>query len=142
MTLAPDHNRKAAIALIAHDNYKDDAVAWALRNVDALSGFQLYCTGTTGGRVAAASDQLDVTRLLSGPLGGDQQIGALAAEKRVDAILFFIDPLTAHPHDVDVKALIRLAIVHQTPLALNEATADAVLAHLVSAQGSGLGTLD
>ena len=120
-----------AIAFIAHDNCKDDAVAWALRNQDRLSRLQLYCTGTTGGRLQEASDKLSVTRLLSGPLGGDQQIGALAAEKKVDAIFFFIDPLTAHPHDVDVKALIRLAIVHQTPLALNEATADAVLESLV-----------
>ena len=123
--------RNAAIALIAHDNCKDAAVAWALRHVAALSKLHLYCTGTTGGRIAEASDDLTVTRLLSGPLGGDQQIGALAAEQKVDGIFFFIDPLTAHPHDVDVKALIRLAIVHQTPLALNEATADAVLAHLV-----------
>ena len=128
----PQHaQRGPALALIAHDNCKDQAVAWALRNIDALCALELYCTGTTGGRMQDASDRLRVTRLLGGPMGGDQQIGALAAEKKLDAILFFIDPLTAHPHDVDVKALIRLAIVHQTPLALNEATADAVLAALV-----------
>ena len=120
-----------SIAIIAHDNCKDDAVAWVLRHEQALSALHLYCTGTTGGRIAEAAESLEVTRLLSGPLGGDQQIGALAAEKQLSAIIFFIDPLTAHPHDVDVKALIRLAIVHQTPLALNMATADAVLTHLV-----------
>lgn len=120
-----------AIALIAHDNYKSAAVAWAQRNAAALAGLRLYCTGTTGGRIEEILPSLHVTKLLSGPMGGDQQIGALAAEKRLAGILFFIDPLTAHPHDVDVKALIRLAIVHQTPLALNEATADAVLAHLL-----------
>ena len=120
-----------SIAIIAHDNCKDNAVAWVLRHEQALSALHLYCTGTTGGRIAEAAESLEVTRLLSGPLGGDQQIGALAAEKQLSAIIFFIDPLTAHPHDVDVKALIRLAIVHQTPLALNMATADAVLAHLV-----------
>ena len=120
-----------SIAIIAHDNCKDDAVAWVLRHEQALSALHLYCTGTTGGRIAEAAESIEVTRLLSGPLGGDQQIGALAAEKQLSAIIFFIDPLTAHPHDVDVKALIRLAIVHQTPLALNMATADAVLTHLV-----------
>lgn len=121
-----------SIAIIAHDHCKDDTVAWVQRHQQALSALHLYCTGTTGGRIADAVENLDVTRLLSGPLGGDQQIGALAAEQKLSAIIFFIDPLTAHPHDVDVKALIRLAIVHQTPLALNMATADAVLAHLVS----------
>ena len=120
-----------SIAIIAHDNCKDDTVAWVLPHEQALSAMHLYCTGTTGGRSAEAAESLEVTRLLSGPLGGDQQIGALAAEKQLSAIIFFIDPLTAHPHDVDVKALIRLAIVHQTPLALNMATADAVLTHLV-----------
>lgn len=119
-----------SLALIAHDNCKAAAVAWVERNQIDLKALHLYCTGTTGTRIGEAVSGLQITRLLSGPLGGDQQIGALAAEKKLSAIIFFIDPLTAHPHDVDVKALIRLAIVHQTPLALNEATADAVLKHL------------
>jgi len=119
-----------SIAIIAHDNYKDDVVDWARKNQPVLKQFHLYCTGTTGGRIAKAVEGLHVTRLLSGPLGGDQQIGALAAEKKIDGIIFFIDPMTAHPHDVDVKALIRLAIVHQIPMALNRATADAVINQL------------
>lgn len=119
-----------SIAVIAHDNYKDSVVDWAGKNQPILKQFQLYCTGTTGGRIAEAVEELHVTRLMSGPLGGDQQIGALAAEKKLDGIVFFIDPMTAHPHDVDVKALIRLAIVHQIPMALNRATADAIISHL------------
>ena len=86
-----------SIAIIAHDNYKDDVVDWARKNQPVLKQFHLYCTGTTGGRIAKAVEGLHVTRLLSGPLGGDQQIGALAAEKKIDGIIFFIDPMTAHP---------------------------------------------
>ena len=119
-----------SIAIIAHDNYKASAVEWAHKNQPVLKHFHLYCTGTTGGRITEAVEGLHVTRLMSGPLGGDQQIGALAAEKKLNGIIFFIDPMTAHPHDVDVKALIRLAIVHQIPMALNQATADAVIRHL------------
>lgn len=119
-----------SIAIIAHDNYKASAVEWAHKNQPVLKHFHLYCTGTTGGRIAEAVEGLHVTRLMSGPLGGDQQIGALAAEKKLNGIIFFIDPMTAHPHDVDVKALIRLAIVHQIPMALNQTTADAVIGHL------------
>ena len=115
------------IALIAHDEKKDDLVAFAGAHRDFLRGCDLVATGTTGGRVAEAWPELAVRRLKSGPLGGDQQIGALIAEGQVDALIFFVDPLTAMPHDVDVKALMRLAIVYDIPMALNRATAEQLL---------------
>jgi len=99
-------------------------VAFAVAHQDFLSGCHLVATGTTGQRVMEACPQLEVHRLKSGPLGGDQQIGALIAEKRIDAVIFLVDPLTPMPHDVDVKALMRLAIVYDIPLALNHATAE------------------
>ncbi len=116
------------IALIAHDEKKDDLVAFAGAHRDFLAGCELVATGTTGGRIAEAWPELSVTRLKSGPLGGDQQIAALIAESRVDALVFFVDPLTPMPHDVDVKALMRLAIVYDIPMALNRATAEIILA--------------
>lgn len=117
----------ARIGLVAHDEKKDELVAWAGRNRDKLDRHQLWGTGTTGGRVAEGTG-LAVTRLKSGPLGGDAQLGAMIAEGRLDALVFFIDPLAAQPHDVDIKALIRLATLYNTLFAVNEATADAVLA--------------
>ena len=117
------------IGLVAHDDKKDELVAWALKNRDKLQGHELWGTGTTGGRVVAGTG-LTVTRLLSGPLGGDAQIGAMIAEGRLDILIFFQDPLTALPHDVDVKALTRLATLYNIPFAINHATADAVLAVL------------
>ncbi len=89
---------------------------------------KIVATGTTGGRVLEMCPTLDVTRLKSGPLGGDQQIGALIATGEVDILIFFVDPLTAMPHDVDVKALMRLAIVYDIPMALNQATAEELIA--------------
>ncbi|SLN16171.1 Methylglyoxal synthase [Pseudoruegeria aquimaris] len=118
------------IALVAHDARKDIIVEWAKANAEALSGFSICATGTTGGRLQKDAG-LTVDRLLSGPLGGDAQLGAMIAEGRLDALFFFIDPLSALPHDVDVKSLLRLAILYDTPLAINKATADAVLGHLV-----------
>ena len=115
------------IALIAHDEKKDDLVAFAGAHRDFLRGCDLVATGTTGGRVAEAWPELAVRRLKSGPLGGDQQIGALIAEGQVDALIFFVDPLTPMPHDVDVKALMRLATVYDIPMALNRATAETML---------------
>src|SRR5437016_1878198 len=99
------------IALIAHDNRKADLLAWAQFNRGTLSGHDLLATGTTGGLI---SEQLGlpVHRFLSGPLGGDQQVGAAIAEGKIDAVIFFWDPLEPHPHDVDVKALLRVAVVH------------------------------
>lgn len=119
----------ARIGLVAHDDKKDELVAWALANRDRLSTHELWGTGTTGSRVIAGTG-LDVTCLKSGPLGGDAQLGAMIAEGRLDALIFFQDPLTALPHDVDVKALNRLATLYNTLFAINQASADAVLAAL------------
>ncbi|GGK27609.1 methylglyoxal synthase [Salinarimonas ramus] len=115
------------VALVAHDEKKADLVAFCRTHSQELSRFRLVATGTTGGRIAEALPQLEITRLKSGPLGGDQQIGALIAEERVAAMIFFVDALTPHPHDVDVKALMRLAILYDIPFALNRASAELVL---------------
>jgi len=117
----------ARIGLVAHDDKKEQMVKWALANRDTLSRHELYATGTTGGRVAEGAN-LPITLLKSGPLGGDAQLGAMIAEGRLDALIFFQDPLTALPHDVDVKALTRLATLYNVLFAVNGATADAVLA--------------
>ena len=119
----------ARIGLVAHDDKKDELVAWAQKNRDKLGKHELWGTRTTGGRIVEGTG-LAVTRLLSGPLGGDAQLGAMIAEGRLDALIFFVDPLTAQPHDVDIKALIRLATLYNTPIAVNHATADAVMATL------------
>jgi methylglyoxal synthase len=118
-------NRKR-IALIAHDNRKDDMLDWARFNRGTLGRHELFATGTTGATIASALD-LPVHRYLSGPLGGDQQIGAAIAEGRIDFVVFFWDPLEPHPHDVDVKALLRIAVVYNVPIACNRSTADFIL---------------
>jgi methylglyoxal synthase len=118
---------KFRLALIAHDEKKDDMVAFAAAHAGFLAGCDIVATGTTGQRVVEACPQLDIRRLKSGPLGGDQQIGALIAEGMIDAVIFFVDPLTPMPHDVDVKALMRLAIVYDIPMALNLATAEIIV---------------
>jgi methylglyoxal synthase len=123
----PPMTARPALALVAHDAKKDDLAAFAAEHAARLSEFDLYATGTTGGRVMAACPQLAVTRLKSGPLGGDQQIGALIAEGRLDGLVFFVDPLSPMPHDVDVKALTRLALVYDIPMALNRRTADMLI---------------
>ena len=115
------------LALIAHDEKKGDMVAFAKAHERFLSTCSIVATGTTGGRILDACPGLDLTRLKSGPLGGDQQIGALISEGKIDALIFFVDPLTPMPHDVDVKALMRLAIVYDIPMALNLATAEILL---------------
>lgn len=117
----------ARIGLVAHDDKKDELVAWALRNRDRLARHELWGTGTSGGRVEDGTG-LAVTRLLSGPLGGDAQLGAMIAEGRLDALVFLQDPLTAMPHDVDIKSLGRLATLYDILYAQNLRTADAVLA--------------
>lgn len=112
------------LALIAHDQKKDDMVEFAVAHRALLVAHDIVATGTTGGLVKEACPELNIRRLKSGPLGGDQQIGALIAEGNVDALIFFVDPLTPMPHDVDVKALMRLALVYDIPMALNRATAE------------------
>ena len=119
-------NKVKTIALIAHDNKKADIVNWALKNKDTLAKYNLCGTGTTAKLIAEATD-LDVKRYLSGPLGGDQQIGAKVAEKKIDVVIFFWDPLSSQPHDPDVKALLRIAVVYDIPIATNRATADYVM---------------
>jgi len=115
------------IGLVAHDDKKDELVAWATANRDRLVGHELWGTGTTGGRVVAGTG-LAVSLLKSGPLGGDAQLGAMIAEGRLDVLIFFQDPLTAMPHDVDIKSLTRLATLYDILFAPNRRTADAVLA--------------
>ncbi|MBF2717521.1 methylglyoxal synthase [Agrobacterium vitis] len=115
------------IALIAHDKMKDQMAAFAHHHQSFLEQWQIVATGTTGARVQDACPKLDVIRMKSGPLGGDQQIGAMIAQEEVAMLIFFVDPLTPMPHDVDVKALMRLAILYDTPMALNRATADRLL---------------
>jgi len=117
----------AAIALVAHDAKKDDMVGWVARHAEALGACDLVATGTTGGRILERLPGLRLARLKSGPLGGDQQIGAMIADGRLSALIFFVDPLSPMPHDVDVKALTRLAEVYDLPMALNPATADLLM---------------
>ena len=118
--------KKKTIALIAHDNKKADIVNWALKNKDTLAKYELCGTGTTARLIGEATD-LPIKRYLSGPLGGDQQIGAKVAEKKIDIVIFFWDPLSSQPHDPDVKALLRIAVVYDIPIATNRATADYVI---------------
>jgi methylglyoxal synthase len=110
------------VALVAHDACKEAMTQWAAFNRGSLSRCDLFATATTGRYVAELG--LDVALLLSGPHGGDAQIGAMIAERRLDAIVFFWDPLTTQPHDVDVKALLRLAVLYDVPIACNRSSAD------------------
>lgn len=115
------------IALIAHDNQKPVMLEWARFNRETLSRHLLFATGTTGWVIGTDLD-LPVTRLRSGPLGGDQQIGAAIIEGRIDILIFFWDPLEPQPHDVDVKALLRIAALYNVPVACNRSTADFIIA--------------
>lgn len=112
------------IALVAHDEKKSELLDWIATHEAALSKTKMYGTGTTGGLIKERFPHFDVTALKSGPLGGDQQIGGLIAEQKLQGLIFFIDPLSPHPHDVDIKALLRLAILYDIPFACNAATAD------------------
>jgi methylglyoxal synthase len=118
------------LALVAHDAKKGDMADFVARHCALMRGFELYATGTTGARVKERCPGLSITLLKSGPLGGDQQVGAMIAEGRIDALIFFVDPLAPHPHDVDVKALTRLALVYDIPMALNRATAERLMQSL------------
>ncbi len=118
------------IALIAHDQKKDDLARFVVLHKNELENFHLVATGTTG-KILTEITGLKIARVLSGPLGGDQQIGAMVAVGEISAVIFFRDPLTAQPHEPDVSALLRICDVHNVPLATNPASADAVLEHLI-----------
>ena len=111
---------------MAHDHKKSELVEWSVRNKEALRKHLLYATGTTGTLVENALDQ-SVVRFMSGPLGGDQQVGSSLAEGKLDILIFFWDPMQAQPHDPDVRALLRLAVVWNVPVACDSATADFIL---------------
>jgi methylglyoxal synthase len=114
---------KKRIVLIAHDNLKKELLEWARWNKELLAQHELYGTGTTGGIIANELG-LDVHRFKSGPLGGDQQVGSRISDGEMDMMIFFWDPMSAQPHDVDVKALLRLAVVYNIPVACNRSSAD------------------
>ncbi len=134
--------RTKRVALVAHDNMKSDLAAWVDWNTETLSGHPLVCTGTTGkmvektivvkqieckhrdGMPSKELTPLDIMLLKSGPLGGDQQLGSMIADGEISALIFFWDPMSAQPHDVDVKALLRLATLYNVPTAINRSTAD------------------
>ncbi|WP_174705628.1 methylglyoxal synthase [Leptospira kobayashii] len=111
------------IVLIAHDNRKEDLLEWVLYNKGTLAKHRLSATGTTG-KLVHERAELPVHRFISGPLGGDQQIGAKIVDDGIDFMVFFWDPLTAQPHDPDVKALLRIAVLYNIPMACNRASAD------------------
>jgi methylglyoxal synthase len=130
-------NVQKNIALVAHDNRKKDMIEWVEWNVNNLLQHRLTCTGTTGRLVEKAikeksmdleiPDNFVIEKLRSGPLGGDQQLGALITEGKVDLIVFFWDPMQPQPHDVDVKALLRIAVLYNVPIACNRSTADFII---------------
>jgi len=130
--------KRKTIALVAHDNRKEDLVEWVSWNYEVVLKHNLLCTGTTGKivedeltRKIKEEDneelQINITKLKSGPLGGDQQLGSLIVDSKVDFIIFFWDPMQPHPHDVDVKALLRIAVLYNIPMACNRASADFII---------------
>jgi methylglyoxal synthase len=123
MNTISDHKQ---IALVAHDNKKTDLLEWARFNRDTLSRHALFATGTTG-ELLGYELGLEITRFTSGPLGGDMQIGAAIADGRINFLIFFWDPLEPQPHDPDIKALLRLAVLWNIPTACNRATADFII---------------
>lgn len=130
--------KRKTIALVAHDNRKEDLVEWVSWNYKVVLKHNLVCTGTTGRvveeelsrRIKEEDDEdveINITKLKSGPLGGDQQLGSLIVEGKVDFIIFFWDPMQPHPHDVDVKALLRISVLYNIPMACNRASADFII---------------
>jgi methylglyoxal synthase len=126
------------VALVAHDNRKKDLVEWVEWNYQVLLNHNLICTGTTGLMIEKVIRQKlekessenilkSITKLKSGPLGGDQQLGAMITEGKIDILIFFWDPMQPHPHDVDVKALLRIAVVYNIPIACNRSSADFII---------------
>lgn len=126
MNVKPQIESKKGIALVAHDNKKDDLIFWATRNKEKLAQHTLFGTATTG-KLIAEHAGLNIHRLNSGPLGGDQQIGAKISEGEIQLLIFFWDPLQSIPHESDVKALLRIASVYNIPIACNESTADFIV---------------
>ncbi len=133
------------IALVAHDNRKRDLIEWVQWNYQTLINHTMVCTGTTGRLVERAivkkleenglpATGFNMVKLKSGPLGGDQQLGAMIAEGKIDFVIFFWDPMQPHPHDVDVKALLRITVVYNIPTACNRATADFMISSPLMSQ--------
>jgi methylglyoxal synthase len=137
--------QRKRIALVAHDAKKDDLIHWVKANAEALAPHVFWATGSTGKRIKEACPQLDVTPMKSGPLGGDQQIGARIAEGGLDILIFFTDALSPHPHDADVRALTRLSTLYNVAMATNRTTADFIVvspyfnAHYEAPTGGGDG---
>jgi len=117
---------KRSIALVAHDRKKDDLVEWVELNRETLALHNLYATGQTGKRIVERTG-LNVTLLKSGPYGGDMELGAMIANKKLDYLIFFWDPLTSLPHDVDVRAVLRMSVLYNVPAACNRSTADLII---------------
>lgn len=124
-------NRKLTIALVAHDRRKADMVDWVIYNYEMLSKHKLVCTGTTGGLIQQAMEErgmeVDITRMNSGPMGGDAEIAALVVRKQIDFAVFLIDDLNAQPHEADIQMLLRQCRVHNVPIACNRYSADLMI---------------